>query len=204
MVSVRVEYLFDFGSPNAFLVHKVIPAIEARTGAVFDYVPILLGGIFKATGNQSPATAFAGIRNKPEYEWLEVERFVRRHHIEGFGMNPDFPINTLNLMRGAVAARRLGVFERYVDEVFRHMWVDHKNMGDLAVMAAALAESGLDADALIALSQDPEVKAELVANTAAAVERGAFGAPTFFIGTEMWFGKDRLGEVEDAITAKMA
>ena len=194
------EFLFDFGSPNAFLSHKIIPAIEARTAATFDYVPVLLGGIFKATGNQSPATAFAGIRNKPEYEQLEMDRFIRRHGI-GFRMNPHFPVNTLNLMRGAVAAQRLGVFERYVDEVFRHMWVEGRKLDDPAVLGTALTESGLDADALIALSQDPGVKAELVANTAAAVERGAFGSPTFFLGNEMWFGKDRLRDVEEAITA---
>jgi 2-hydroxychromene-2-carboxylate isomerase len=198
----RVEFLFDFGSPNAFLCHRVIPAIEARTGVRFDYVPVLLGGIFKATGNQSPATAFAHIRNKPEYERLEVERFVRKHGIKGFGYSPFFPVNTLSLMRGAIAARNLGVFERYVDEMYRHMWVDHKKLDDLSVLAAALTESGFDAARLMAESTSPAVKAELIANTERAVERGAFGSPTFFVDDEMWFGKDRLDEVEQAILKK--
>jgi 2-hydroxychromene-2-carboxylate isomerase len=198
----RVEFLFDFGSPNAFLCHRVIPAIEARTGVQFDYVPVLLGGIFKATGNQSPATAFAHIRNKPEYERLEVERFVRKHGIKGFGYSPFFPVNTLSIMRGAIAARNLGVFERYVDEMYRHMWVDHKKLDDLSVLAAALTESGFDAARLMAESTSPAVKAELIANTERAVERGAFGSPTFFVDDEMWFGKDRLDEVEQAILKK--
>jgi 2-hydroxychromene-2-carboxylate isomerase len=198
----RVEFLFDFGSPNAFLSHRVIPAIEARTGVRFDYVPVLLGGIFKATGNQSPATAFAHIRNKPEYERLEVERFVRKHDIKGFGYSPFFPVNTLSLMRGAIAARTLGVFERYVDEMYRHMWVDHKKLDDPSVFAAALTESGFDAARLLAESTSPAVKAELIANTGRAVERGAFGSPTFFVDDEMWFGKDRLDEVEQAILKK--
>jgi 2-hydroxychromene-2-carboxylate isomerase len=195
----RVEFLFDFGSPNAFLSHRVIPAIEARTGVRFNYVPVLLGGIFKATGNQSPATAFAHIRNKPEYERLEVERFIRKHGIQGFEYSPFFPVNTLSLMRGAIAARNLRVFDRYVDEMYRHMWVDHKKLDDPAVLAAALTESGFDAARLMAESTSPAVKAELIANTERAVERGAFGSPTFFVDDEMWFGKDRLDEVEQAI-----
>ena len=200
----QVEFLFDFGSPNAFLCHRVIPAIEARTGVRFDYVPVLLGGIFKATGNQSPATAFANIRNKPEYEQLEIERFVRKHGIKGFGYSPFFPVNTLALMRGAIAARTLGVFDRYVDEVFRHMWVDHKKLDDPAVLAAALTESGFDAKRLIEASSTPAVKAELIANTQRAVDRGAFGAPTFFIDDELWFGKDRLNDVEQAIVTRLS
>lgn len=202
--SPRVEFLFDFGSPNAFLCHKVIPAIESRTGVRFDYVPVLLGGIFKATGNQSPATAFAHIRNKPEYERLEIERFVRRHRIKGFGLSAFFPVNSLGLMRGAIAARMLGEFERYVDEVYRHMWVDHKKLDDPAIFAAALMESGFDATGLIETSSLPAVKAELIANTSRAVERGAFGSPTFFVNDEMWFGKDRLDDVERAIVETLS
>ena len=206
MVSARptVEFLFDFGSPNAFLSHKVIPGIEARTGARFQYVPILLGGIFKATGNQSPASAFRDIRNKLAYDRLEIERFVRKHRIEGFGFSPFFPVNTLALMRGAIAAHSLGVFERYVEEMYRHMWIDHKKMDDPAVYIAALKESGFDADKILETAGLPAVKAELIANTERAVARGAFGSPTFFVGDEMWFGKDRLRDVEEAIAAKPA
>jgi 2-hydroxychromene-2-carboxylate isomerase len=200
----QVEFLFDFGSPNAFLCHRVIPQIEARTGVRFEYVPVLLGGIFKATGNQSPATAFQHIRNKPDYERLEITRFVSKHEIEGFGYSPFFPVNTLNLMRGAIAARELGVFERFVNEMYRHMWIDHKKLDDPAILAAALAESGFDARRLMEASTAPAVKAQLIANTDRAVERGAFGSPTFFVDGEMWFGKERLTDVEQAIVIKLA
>jgi 2-hydroxychromene-2-carboxylate isomerase len=196
-----VEFHFDFGSPNAYLSHLVIPAIEHRTGVRFRYVPVLLGGVFKLTNNRSPAESNAGIKNKPEYARLETERFVKRHGITRFAMNPFFPVNTLGLMRGAVAAQKLGVFERYVDGIYRHMWADPKKMDDLDVWRAALVESGLDAGRLLALVQTPEVKDELLANTQRSVERGTFGSPTFFVDDEIFFGKDRLREVEDAIVA---
>src|SRR5216684_2832134 len=124
----QVEFHFDFGSPNAYLAHLVIPQIEARTGAKFEYVPVLLGGVFKLTGNRSPAGSLAGIKNKPEYERLETERFIRRHAITSFRRNPFFPVNTLTLMRGAIVAQLLGVFERYVDAMFRHMWSEPKKL----------------------------------------------------------------------------
>ncbi len=197
-MSRPIEFLFDVGSPNAYLVHRAIPAIEARSGVQFEYVPILLGGIFKATGNQSPGTAFAHIPSKLAYERLEMERFVARHGIEGFAMNPDFPINTLLVMRGSVAAQRLGVFARYVDEVFRFIWRDHRRMDDPAIVHAALTEAGLPADELLATAHNPEIKAELAANTQTAVARGAFGSPTFFVDDEIWFGKERLTEIEQA------
>jgi 2-hydroxychromene-2-carboxylate isomerase len=197
----RVEFHFDFGSPNAYLAHLVIPAIEARTGAAFEYVPVLLGGVFKATGNVSPAVSLRGIRNKGEYQALETRRFLERHGITAFRMNPHFPVNTLQAMRGACAARRLGCFERYVDEVFRHFWGDPKKLDDPAVLRAALLESGLPADDLLALAADPEVKAELLANTEGSVARGVFGSPSFLVGGELYFGKDRLREVEEAIGA---
>jgi 2-hydroxychromene-2-carboxylate isomerase len=193
-----VEFHFDFGSPNAYLSHQVIPAIERRTGARFEYVPILLGGIFKLTNNRSPVQSLAGIRNKPEYERLEMERFIRRHAIT-FRFNPHFPVNTLMLMRGAVAARSLGVFERYVDEMFRHMWADPKKMDDPDVLRAALDESGLDSGRLLERMQDPGVKETLLQNTTRSVERGSFGSPTFFVGEDMYFGKDRLRDVEEAL-----
>lgn len=197
----KVEFLFDFGSPNAYLCHRVIPEIEARTGATFDYVPVLLGGIFRATGNQSPATAFGHIRNKPDYDDLEMKRFVARHGLAEFRMNPFFPVNTLALMRGAVAAQRIGVFDRYVDAMFHYMWADCRKMDDPAVLMAALAEAGLPARELGELAQDAGVKQQLIDNTTQAVERGAFGSPTFFVDGEIYFGKDRLREVEEAILA---
>jgi 2-hydroxychromene-2-carboxylate isomerase len=195
-----VEFHFDFGSPNAYLAHRVIPDIAARTGARFEYLPVLLGGVFKLTGNRSPAEAFAGIKNKPDYERLETERFIKRHAITGYRRNPFFPVNTLTLMRGAIAAQRLGVFARYVDEMYRHMWSEPKKMDDHAVWRAALAESGFDATRFDALVQEPEIKRQLLANTQRSVERGAFGSPTFFVGDEVFFGKDRLRDVEELLT----
>src|SRR5580658_1197615 len=126
----QIEFHFDFGSPNAYLAHRVIPEIEQRTGAKFVYVPVLLGGVFKLTGNRSPVEVFAGIRNKPDYERLETERFVKRHGITDYRRNPFFPVITLTIMRGAIAAQRLGVSERYVDEIYRHMWSAPKKLDD--------------------------------------------------------------------------
>ena len=194
-----VQFLFDFGSPNAYLAHKVIPDIEKRTGATFIYVPVLLGGIFKLTGNQPPMVAFGNIKNKMPYEQLETQRFIRKHNLKEFRFNPNFPVNTLNLMRMAVAAQHMGILPRYADTVFHHMWEEPKKMDDPAVVRAALAESGLDADALIAAAQTPPVKQELMANTEKAVEQGAFGSPTFLVGSEIFFGKNTLRDVEEEI-----
>jgi len=200
-MTVTVEFHFDFGSPNAYLAHCVIPAIEQRTGAVFRYVPVLLGGVFKATNNRSPGEAFAGIRNKLTYERLETERFVRRHGIARFNRNPFFPVNTLRIMRGAIAAELDGTFARYIDAVFHHMWEQPKKMDEPEVIRAALDASGLDGVAMLARIEDSAVKQRLIENTEASVARGTFGSPTFFMGNEIWFGKDRLRDVEEAIAA---
>jgi 2-hydroxychromene-2-carboxylate isomerase len=196
-----VIFYFDFGSPNAYLAHKVIPGIEARSGARFSYVPALLGGIFKATGNQSPAQALVGIPSKLAYERRETQRFVRRHAIAEFAMNPHFPVNTLQIMRGAVAAQVLGVFEPYVEAVYRAMWVDGLKMDDPAVIRQALEAAGLPAERLIALMGDADVKARLIANTEAAVANGVFGSPSFLVGAELFFGKDRLRDVEEEVAS---
>ena len=200
----RIEFHFDFGSPNAYLAHLVIPAIERRTGARFEYVPVLLGGVFKATGNVSPAVSLRGVLNKGEYAALETKRFLARHGITRYAWNPFFPVNTLQIMRGAIAAQRLGCFARYVDEVYRQMWAEPKKLDDPEVIRAALAQSGLPAEALLALASDPDVKQELIANTERAVARGVFGSPSFFVGDELFFGKDRLREVEEEIEAQRA
>jgi 2-hydroxychromene-2-carboxylate isomerase len=197
----KVEFHFDFGSPNAYLAHLVIPEVEQRTGAKFEYVPVLLGGVYKLTGNRSPGESLAGIKNKPDYERLETARFVKRHGITRFQHNPFFPVNTLTIMRGAIAAQRLGVFERYVGEIYRHMWSEPKKLDDPAVLRAALLESGFDAERFGALVQDAEVKARLIDNTERSVARGTFGSPTFFVGDEIFFGKDRLRDVEEMILA---
>jgi 2-hydroxychromene-2-carboxylate isomerase len=201
-VSANPQFLFDFGSPNAYLSHEAIPAIEQRTGAKFEYVPILLGGIFKSTNNKSPAETLAGVKNKPDFMKLETERFVQRFKVQPYVWNPFFPINTLNLMRAAVAAGLEGVFEKYVEAAFHHMWREPKKMDDLEVAAKALSSSGLDGARLLTRAQEPEVKAKLLENTQAAVERGAFGSPTFFVGKEIFFGKEQLREVEELISGK--
>ena len=195
----KVEFHFDFGSPNAYLAHLVIPAIAQRTGAKFEYVPVLLGGVFKLTNNRSPGESLQGIKNKPEYEALERERFVRRHAITDFTMNPFFPVNTLLIMRGAVAAQLEGCFDRYVDAMFRHMWAEPKKMDDPEVVRAALEQSGLDAARLLGRTQEPAVKDRLLRNTQDSVARGTFGSPTFFVGEKIFFGKDRLRDVEEEI-----
>ena len=198
-MSVSVEFHFDFGSPNAYLSDLVMPALEARTGVAVTYVSILLGGVFKATNNVSPAVSLQGIRNKGEYQGLETARFLKAHGIINYERNPFFPVNTLQLMRGAIVAQREGFFERYVDEIYRHMWAQPKKMDDPEVIAAAFAESELPLETLGQGIQDPEVKAQLIANTEDSVNRGVFGSPSFFVGDELYFGKDKLRDVEEEI-----
>lgn len=200
----RIEFQFDFGSPNAYLCHKLIPQIEARLSTRIEYVPVLLGGLFKLANNRSPMEAYGAIPNKMAYQRLEMQRFIRRHGLSAYRHNPNFPVNTLKIMRGALAARRLGVFDRYVDGVYAAMWEQGLNMADDAVIAHTLTALGIDAAAIAATSQLAEVKAELVANTEIAHARGAFGSPSFFVGSELFFGKDRLREVEEEFLAQRA
>jgi 2-hydroxychromene-2-carboxylate isomerase len=193
------EFLFDFGGPNGYLAYKMLSDLCARTGAEVVYVPILLGGLFKLTNNQAPMMRYAETPAKQKYEMLEFQRFVNAHAIS-FKMNPRFPLNTLYVMRGAIAAQRLGCFAPYMDAVMAAMWHDGADMGDLDVVRDVMDKAGLNSAALLALADDPEVKAELIANTEAAAKRGAFGVPTFFVGEEMFWGKERLGQVEAALT----
>jgi len=199
---LKVEFHFDFGSPNAYLAELVIPTVERRTGVKFEYVPVLLGGIYKATGNMSPADSLRGIKNKPEYQRLETERFMRRHNITKFRLNPFFPVNTLMLMRCAVAAQFEGMFEPYFRAAYHHMWEEPKKMDDVEILRAALKSSGIDIDRLMARAQQDDVKKRLIDLTTDAVNRGAFGSPTFFVGKEMFFGKDQLRDVEEEILAQ--
>ncbi|WP_374575651.1 2-hydroxychromene-2-carboxylate isomerase [Phenylobacterium sp.] len=196
-----VEFIFDFGSPNAYLAGKVLPAIAARTGAEVKLVPCLLGGIFKLTGNQPPMVAFGGVKGKLDYEALETRRFVQKHGLSAYRFNPHFPVNTLLIMRGLIAAQRAGAGDRYLDAVLAAMWEDGEKMDDPEVFVRVLDAAGLDGQTLLAATQDAEVKAELMANTEAAAARGVFGIPTFFVGEEMFFGKDRLAQVEEALQA---
>jgi 2-hydroxychromene-2-carboxylate isomerase len=198
-MSKTVDFIFDFASPNAYLVHKIVPEIEARTGARFNYIPCLLGGIFKATGNQAPMIAFGGIKNKPEYDALEMQRFITRHELTGFKMNPHFPVISLMLVRGALVAERDGYLMKYIDAMVDAMWEQGLKLDDAEVLHKALADTGFDADKIMTDMGDEAIKAKLLENTNAAVERGAFGIPTFFVGEEMFFGKERLGQVEELL-----
>jgi len=196
---LKIQFLFDFGSPNAYLSEKIIPSIERRNGVKFEYVPVLLGGIFKATGNKSPFETMRGIKNKPEFALLEVQRFLRRHGITTFNSNPFFPVNTLMLMRGAVAAQLENALEPYCHAAYHHMWEEPKKMDDPEIFRSAFHSSGVDIERIIARSQRDDVKQKLIENTEVAVNRGAFGVPKFFVGDEMFFGKDQLRDVEESI-----
>ena len=195
-----VDFYFDFASPNAYLSHKVVSGIQERTGTKFNYIPVLLGGIFKATNNKPPMEAFFGILNKNEYQSIEMQRFQERHGIDKFKMNPHFPVMTLQIIRGAVGAQKDGYLDKYIDEVLKHMWEEPKKMDDPEVIMEAFTESGFDAERLMEQMQDPEVKTQLITNTEEAVKRGTFGIPTFFVGDDIFFGKDTLWQVEEALS----
>ncbi len=196
LVTRTIDFIFDFASLNAYLAERALPDLVGRTGATINVIPCLLGGIFKATGNQAPFSAYAGIKGKLDYEMLEIRRFVKAHGLEDFQMNPHFPVNSLLAMRGLCACAPGDEFDRYLDAVLAGFWERGLLMSDPEVLSSVLVEAGLDAGRLIALAQTDAVKAKLADNTAAAVERGAFGAPTFFVGDEMFFGKERLGQIE--------
>ena len=196
-----VDFIFDFGSPNAYLVWKLLPDIAARQGATVRVIPCLLGGIFKLTGNQAPMVAFGGVKGKMDYEMLETRRFIQAHGLSAFRFNPHFPVNTLILMRGLIAAERAGVGPAYLEAMLAGLWEQGLKLDDPAVFVAAAEAAGLDGAGLLAATGDPEVKAALMANTEAAVARGAFGVPTLFVGDEMFFGKERLGQVEAQLAA---
>lgn len=193
-----IEFIFDFGSPNAYLAwHGLQPVLE-RTGAKLDISPCLLGGIFKLTNNQAPWMAYGNVKGKLDYERLEMARFITKHGLSKFKMNPHFPVNTLILMRGAIAAKERGVLDAYVKAGLTAMWEDGDNMSDPQIFAESMTHAGLNGAGLLEATQDPAVKSKLAENTNAAVARGVFGIPTFFVDEEMFFGKDRLDQVEAA------
>ena len=202
-MSLDIEFHYDFGSPNTYFCHRLIPGIEERTGAQITYCPVLLGGLFKATNNRPPMEQFAEVKNKKEYQAIEMERFIARHQLSAYRFNPHFPVNTIHLMRGAVFASHHDFYERYIEAMYRCMWEQGKNMADPEVIAEASREHGLPADDIVAAVQDTAIKQELIEKTSRSVERGAFGSPTFFVGDEMFFGKDRLLELEEEIVSQM-
>ena len=199
MSARRVECFFDVGSPTAYLAWTQLPRIAAETGADLVWRPMLLGGVFKATGNASPVSVPA----KGRWMGQDIERWARRYGVP-FSFNPHFPINTLTLMRGAagVQLRQPADLERYLATVFAAMWAQPRNLGDPAVLAATLTEAGFDAEAFAALVADPDVKARLAATTDEAVARGVFGAPSCFVGDDLYFGQDRLDFVREALLAR--
>jgi 2-hydroxychromene-2-carboxylate isomerase len=204
IVMTRVEpiFYFDFGSPNAYLAHRVIPGIEAQTGVKFKYVPVLLGGLFKLSGNQAPMTAFANVPLKLAYQRMEMKRFIAKHNLTKFRMNPHFPVNTLGLMRTAVAAEAEGVLASYAEAMFAYMWEAPRKLDDPAILAQSLSDAGLPGERLGHLAQSQEVKDRLLANTQAAHEQGVFGIPSFLVGKELFFGKDTLRDVEEEIESQ--
>ncbi len=193
-----VEFFFDFGSPTAYLAWTQLPRLAAECGAELVYRPMLLGGVFKATGNASPVSVPA----KGRWMGQDMARWARRYNVS-FSRNPHFPINTLTLMRGAAGLqlRQPDEFERYCGVIYRAMWLQPRNLGEPAELAAVLTDAGFDAEAFMALVGDAEVKARLVATTEEAVTRGVFGAPTCFVGEDMFFGQDRLDFVREALQA---
>ena len=197
----ELDFIFDFGSPNAYLSYSILSPILERTGATLNLIPCLLGGIFKATGNQPPMIAFGNIKGKLDYDMLEMRRFIERYNLNKFKMNPHFPINTLLVMRALVAAQMEGDTTTYVEAILKGMWEDGEKLDDPDVIIRVLTDAGLDGASLLEKTQDPAVKQRLMDNTSAAVERGVFGVPTFFVGNEMFFGKDRLDQVEEALAS---
>lgn len=194
------DFIFDVGGPNGYLVHKILPDFCAQTGATAYYIPVLLGGLFKATGNRAPMIRNADTPAKLAYEQLEFQRFITASGLARFQMNPHFPVNSLLAMRALVCAKQEGQLMPCLEALMAGMWEEGLNLADPEVLAASLNTAGLDGKHLVARASADEVKAELVANTKAAVARGAFGIPTFFVGDEMFFGKERLGQVAAALT----
>ena len=190
-----LEFFFDYGSPFSYLADTRVPGVAERTGAAIRYRPMLLGAVLKATGNASPMTVAA----KGRYMLRELERWADRYGVP-FRPNPHaFLSNTLRVMRGAVASRRLGVFPAYHRAVFDAAWARPADLGDEAAFRRVLDDAGVDSQSVLSAIEDRETKDELRRTTDEAVERGVFGAPTFFVGQEMFWGNDRLDFVERAL-----
>ena len=199
---MKVDFIFDVASPNAYFCHKLIPEFKKRTGVEFEYVPCLLGGIMKLSGNQPPFVAFADIPNKNKYQSHEIERFIKQHQLKEFKFNSSFPMNTVQLQRGALAAQELGIFERYLEVILEAMWEKDINLADLDILKLTLSENNIDAESLIKIITSQACKDKLITNTTDAVNRGAFGVPSFFFDEQIFFGKDHLYQLEEYINSK--
>ena len=196
---MKVDFIFDIASPNAYFCHQLIPSFENRTGVKFNYIPCLLGGIMKLSGNQPPFVAYADIKNKNDYQMIEIARFIKQHKLIKYKFNSSFPMNTVQVQRGALAAQELGVFDEYLEIMLKAMWEEDKNLSDLDVLQSTMNENNLDAEGIIKIVTSQECKDKLIANTSDAVNRGAFGVPTFFLNDEIFFGKDHLYQLEEYI-----
>jgi 2-hydroxychromene-2-carboxylate isomerase len=196
-----VEFIFDFVSPNGYLAWWPLKEIAARTGATITITPVLLGGMHKLTGNAPPFVRDAEVKGKNAYAQLEMQRFIVRHGLTKFRMNPAFPFRSVELLRLLLAAIDLGCGEVFAESFLRAIWEEGLDPSDAAAVDAVIAAAGLPAVALAEASQSEAIKDRLAANTQDAVDRGTFGIPTFFVGQEMFFGKERLAQIEDMLGA---
>ena len=193
-----IELIFDFVSPNAYLVWQPLRALAARQGAQLRITPAFLGGMHKLTGNAPPFIRDADIKGKNAYARLEMQRFIDKHGLHRFRMNPSFPFNSVNLLRMLVSLEGDDQI-RLIEALMPAIWEQGLDVTDAAAVAAVLTKAGFDAESLVARTQDGAIKQALIENTEKAVERGTFGIPTFFVGTEMFFGKERLGQIEELL-----
>ena len=197
---MKIEFYYDFGSPNAYLVHKTLPEIAKAHGVPIVFRPILLGGVFKATNNKSPMEAFANVAGKLAYEARETQRFIENRKIT-FQPNPHFPVNTIALMRGAIFAIGKPWEQSYRDTMFTAMWVDQEKMDDPATVMQVMEKAGLPAEEILAATQDPSIKTALIQATSQAVARGVFGVPTLIANEDMFFGKHSLMDLETTLAS---
>ena len=196
---MKVDFIFDVASPNMYFCHKLIPDFKERTGVEFEYIPCLLGGIMKLSGNQPPFVAFAEIPNKNKYQFIEIERFIKQHQLKEFKFNSNFPMNTVQIQRGALAAQELGIFDEYLEIILEAMWEKNVNLADIDIFQSTLSENNIDAGSIMEIITSQDCKDKLIANTTDAVNRGAFGVPTFFFENQIFFGKDHLHQLEEYI-----
>jgi 2-hydroxychromene-2-carboxylate isomerase len=196
---MKVDFIFDVASPNMYFCHKLIPNFKARTGVEFEYIPCLLGGIMKLSGNQPPFVAFAEIPNKNKYQLIEIERFIKQHQLNEFKFNSNFPMNTVQIQRGALAARELDIFDEYLEIILEAMWEKNLNLADIDIFQSTLSENNIDTGSIMEIITSQDCKDKLIANTTDAVNRGAFGVPTFFFENQIFFGKDHLHQLEEYI-----
>ena len=195
---MNVDFIFDFASPNAYLCHKAIRNLEKTHNIKFNYVPCLLGGIMKLSNNQPPMVTLAEIPNKMKYEFdTAFNRFMREHSITKFKMNEHFPVNTISLIRGAIVAQKNNFFDAYVEIVLSGLWEQSLKLDSPEALRELLIKNDCHADLVIEGIAKEEIKEELIANTSEAVEKGAFGIPTFFVADEMFYGKDSLRELKE-------